>query len=153
MKLEEFLQSKGFRKWIWVVASLAVVLAVFNLGMVVGYHKARFFYRSPKNIKGDFMRDMMLRKDQANPHGSSGVITAIEGPALTIKGRNGEEIKVLLVQSTIIKSFDKTLQPGDLKIGNMVVVIGEPDESGSIAAQLIRIGPPSGPGFKGARRR
>jgi len=151
------------------LAGLAVVILIFGAGIFIGEMKARFSYRWAENYhqnfagpRGGFFGDVSGQgQDFIEAHGTFGQIIKIDPSAssgqapsassgqapsassgqatLIIKGRDNVEKIILLKQDTTIRSPRETVKPSDLKVGDYVVVIGEPNISGQIEAKFIRI--------------
>jgi hypothetical protein len=149
--LNKIFESKKFRVALMIIGGLVVLLVVFQAGMTVGFRKAGFSYRWAENYHqnfagpregffGNFMRDMMS-KDFINGHGVFGQIIKIDGSTLAIKGADNAEKTILLKDDTAIERFRETIKPADLKAGDQIVIIGEPNDSGQIEAKLIRVMP------------
>lgn len=146
--INKFLQSKLFKGIILAIGALIILLLVFQAGMMVGFRKANFSYRwadnyhqnfaGPRNgFSGDFMG-----KDFIEANGVFGSIIKISSSSLAIKGRNDIEKIILLNNDTVIKRFENSIKPSDLKIDEPIVVIGSPNDAGQIEAKLIRVLPP-----------
>ena len=85
----------------------------------------------------------MNPRNFSNSHGAVGKIIKIELPNLVVEDREGIEKIFIVSDETVIKSFRETLKPSDLKAGEFVVIVGDPDDKTQIEAKLIRIIPPS----------
>ncbi len=147
MNIDKFFQSKIFKGFILGVAIFFLILFIFKVGEIVGAKKADFSCRWSDNYHRNFggPRAGFLKgfgdKDFIEANGTVGQVIKQASSTLVIKGR-GEIEKVILINSdTTIKSLEKTIQAGDLKVDDMVVVIGEPNNSGQIEAKLIRVMP------------
>lgn len=148
---EDFLQNKLFKIIILSVAGLIAICFIFGLGMFVGMEKADYSFRWAeeyhKNFAGPragFFGTFMGTENQfLNSNGVFGKILKIDGNILTIKENDGDnsEKAVLIGEKTSIISLRKNLKISDLKIGDNAVVIGSPNSSGQIQADLIRVMP------------
>lgn len=153
MDVKRFFQSEKFK---WVVISigiLAVILLILQAGMSVGYKKAAFSYKwgedyyrafgpgpgkiQPRN--GGVMP--MMRGQFPESYGVSGRILKIDFPVVIIEGKDGVEKAVLIQDGTAIRRFRENVKISDLKEGDMVVVIGSPNNDSQIEAKLVRIFP------------
>ena len=138
----------------WVAAALTVLLLAFRAGMVVGYARARFAYRWGENYhrnfggpRGGFFGDF-YGKDFIEAHGAFGQIIKIDfatsteqSATLVMNGRDNVEKIVLVKADTALRRAEGMLGLGDLKAGDDVVVIGDPNERGQIEAKFIRVLP------------
>jgi Domain of unknown function (DUF5666) len=145
MKAEDFFKSKIL---LLTAAGLGAVLAlalVFSVGVMAGQEKARFSYRwNDDNFRRAAVKNMsagavFLDRGYFDGHGAIGAVTNIESGRLTLKGLDGNEKNVSLGSSTVIRLDEANIKPGDLKVNDHVVVIGSPENDGSIDARLIRV--------------
>lgn len=146
MDLNNFFQSKTFIKIIFAILGIIILLFVFKAGMMVGFLKANFSCRWGENYYKNFVGQRngtrnFFDKNFIGPHGVSGSIMDINLPVLTIKGFDNIEKMVLLNEETLIRRFEETLKPEELKINDVVTIIGAPNNEGQIEAKFIRVLP------------
>lgn len=152
MNTKNIFESKNFRKILYGVGIAIVVLAVFQAGMFVGYRKASFSYRwgdsyhrafgeRGERMIGGRMMGFFGDRDFTNSSGAIGKIVKINLPSLVIESKDGIEKAVLLNDDSIIKRFRETIKPEDIKIGDLVVVIGVPNDNAQVEAKVVRIMP------------
>lgn len=146
--VNKFFQSKSFKILLIVIGALILILSGFKAGEFVGFRKARFSYRWAENYnrnfagpRGGFMHQS-FGKEYVDAHGTVGQIIKIDGNTLVIKGQNDVEKTILISDKTVINRLRDNIKVADLKVDDLVVVIGSPDDSGQIEAKLIRIMPP-----------
>lgn len=151
MNFNKIFQSKTFQYTLWGIGVLIVMFFIFKAGMIVGFKKADFSYKWGENYhrnfggpRGGFLKNFS-GKDLIDGHGTFGKIIKIEKSLLTIKGPNDIEKAVKISEKTIIKHFMDNIKPTDLKTDDLVVVIGKPNNTGQIEAELIRLMPPPPP--------
>lgn len=148
MDINKILQSKVFTGVIIAVIVLMILLLGFKIGTIVGARKADFSCRWSDNYHRNFggpqkgFLQGLGDRDFIEANGTFGQIIKIDGFTLVVKGRNDVEKVVLVNDATVIKNFQNTIKVGDLKVDNLVVIIGEPNASGQIEAKLIRVMPP-----------
>jgi len=148
-------------KWIIVgLLAIVVLVLVFDLGVFVGERKAKFSYHWAENYhrmfagpKAGFLGSLRMPPfppfdEFIEGHGTFGEIIKIEGNNLVVKGRGNVEKVILVTEKTVIKSGREDIKFSDLKIGDMIVIIGSPNDKGQIEAKLIRVFPPKS-SFKG----
>jgi hypothetical protein len=148
-------------KWIIVgLLSIIVLVLVFGLGVFVGEKKAKFSYHWAENYhrmfagpKAGFLGNLKMPPfppfdEFIEGHGTFGEIIKIEGNNLVVKGRGNVEKVIVVTEKTVIKSGRKDIKLSDLKIGDVIVIIGSPNDKGQIEAKLIRVFPPKS-SFKG----
>ena len=148
MDLQPFFKSKVFTGVLIGIGVAIGALLLFNLGMFVGYQKAGFSYRWSENYhrnfagpKDGFMEEMN-GQNFIDSHGIVGQIIKIEDGSLILKGQDGVEKIISLSTDTTIHRFRESIKESDLQMNDLIVVIGDPDNSGKIAAKLIRVLPP-----------
>jgi len=151
-QIDEIFHSKWFKRVTVALLALVVLVLVFSLGTMVGYRKADFSFKWGENYhknfggpREGFMRPMMepapsmMGADFVSAYGAAGLILKIDGNNLIIKGNDNTEKTILLNDKTVIRSGRQDIKITDLKEGEMVVIIGEPNDAGQIGAKLIRI--------------
>ena len=158
MEEQKVKKERDILKWVLVGLVVFIVLAlVFKIGMFVGEKKAQFSFRWAENYhkmfagpKAGFLGNLRMPpfSEFIEGHGTVGEIIKIEGNNLVVKGRGDVEKLILVNEKTIIKSGFKNIKVSDLKIGDIIVIIGSPNEKGQIEAKLIRVFPPK-TSFKG----
>lgn len=147
MDFKDFFQSKGFTIVTWVVAALAVLLLVFQGGIAVGSKKADFSCKWGENYRQNFggpedgQLPMPGKDDLMGAHGTAGEVIRINNSVLTVKGNDNIERDVLIGSDTSIVNARKNINLTDIRNGDSVVVIGDPNDSGQIEAKFIRILP------------
>ena len=135
-----FFQSKTFKWAVFILAELILLIGVFDLGMKVAFHKARFTESWTRNYPKNFGRPMMKPDSHFfNAHGLEGKILSIEKNSLTIKDQDNNEKTVLLLPTTTIRKNNSDIKPADLKVNDEIVVIGAPNDQGQVEARLIRV--------------
>ena len=74
-------------------------------------------------------------------NGTFGQIIEVKDSELAVRGKDGVEQIVKISVDTDIRRFQDSIQTGDLKTDEFIVVIGEPNDQGQIEAKFIRIMP------------
>lgn len=139
-------------KGVLIGLSIALLaMLIFQAGMFFGYRKAAFsygfgdhYYRvfaGPGGM-GDRVFQISLHDKFMEGNGAAGKIVSINLPTFVVSERDNMEKTVFISTSTQIRSFDKTIQPSDLKPDDFVIVFGSPDNDSQIEARLIRLLPP-----------
>ncbi len=145
--LMDFLKSKKMVAIIASVFGLALLAAAFSFGVFIGYHKAKFSYAWGENYNRNFggPRRGMLNTFTGDGfiagHGVSGQIIRIDGPTIVVKGQDNVEKIAVINDDTVIRRLRETIKLSDLKINDLVIIIGNPDDSGQIEARFLRILP------------
>ena len=149
-KVDRIFHSKAFRNTVISLLVFTILAVTFGLGTMIGYRKASFSYQWGENYHknfggpgGGFMRPlpmpMMPGDDFINPHGLAGAIIKIDGPNVIVKGNDNVEKTILLSSKTVIRNGRQDIKASDLKVGDLIVTIGDPNSGGQIEAKLIRI--------------
>jgi len=159
MDTKEILKSKKIKIAALVVGVVIISLVSFAGGVAVGIHKARFSYRFGQNYERNFIggpfsgsNGIMGRgsggggmmgdfegRGFRNAHGIAGQVISISGNNIVIQNRNGQENTVTVSDKTLIKSGSNDIKITDLKADERIVVMGQPGDSGTINADLIRV--------------
>lgn len=141
--------------------SVVLLLVVFETGVRVGMHKARYSER----WGGSYER-MFGGRDSFRLRGGSGVsrmsafsdtmgvaglVKSVKLPNLVVLGSDQVEKGVLVSTSTVIRSGKSDMLPGNLTVDDRVVVFGKPNSEGLIEARLIRVMPTSTPNIGSGR--
>jgi len=147
MDLNNFFQSRVFKGILYVLAALIIILVIFRAGMIVGFKKANFSYRWGENYHQNFAGPRhgfpgdFANNDFIEPHGVIGQIIKIDGASIVIKGKDDVEKIILIKDDSLIKKFNNNLKLGDLKLGDLIITIGEPNNNGQIETKFIRVMP------------
>lgn len=148
MNTDKFFTSKAFKITFIVTVEIIIILLTFRAGMFVGYRRADFTGRWGDNYQMNFggpqrgFMGMWDDRDLIDSNGTFGDIISINDTEITVKGRDNVEKIITVSNDTVIKEFRDDIKITDLKVGDNIVSIGEPDESGKISAKLIRLMPP-----------
>jgi len=150
MDIDKIFQSKEFRWALLILLCIIVLLFVLKLGIIIGSARADFSFKWGENYhrnfagpRGGFMQEFPGRdKEFMDSYGVFGKIIKIEDKAIIINDKDEVEKIILVDEKTIINFQRDNIKFSDLKVDDMVVVIGEPDSNGRIKAKLIRILPP-----------
>jgi len=153
MDINKIFKSKIFRWALIIIGALVVLLFVFKAGMIVGVKKADFscrwsdnYHRNFGGPRGGFLEGFGDR-DFMEANGVFGQIIKIDVSTSTptstfvVKGRGDTERVVLLDGNSVVKNLKDTVKSSDLKVGDSVVIIGEPNAAGQIEAKLVRVMP------------
>lgn len=146
MKIEDISKSKIVRQVIIGICIMIVALCILFLGINIGEHRARYAGQFGNNFERNFMgpdgmRGGMFGDGLPGGHGAAGEIVSINLPQLIISGPDSIEKVVALKDSTIVREFQNNIKSSDLKVGDFVVVLGNPNEQGEIEAKLVRVMP------------
>lgn len=136
--------SKKFKFAIALLIELILLIGAFSLGINVGLKKAGFTYSWNQNYPNNFGGPRILLAPPPsgqffNPHGLDGIILTLDNNTLVLKDENDTEKTILLSPQTTIRFNFQSLKPADLKTGEEIVVIGNPNPQGQIEAKLIRV--------------
>jgi hypothetical protein len=127
------------------VGFLIIAIVIFEAGVFVGFHKASFAYGWEQNYGRNFgdPRGQFGFPDRALPigHGADGRVISVSKGSFVVAGGDEAEKTIRVSSSTIIRAASGATTSAALANGSYVVVIGEPDASGTVSAQLVRILP------------
>jgi len=150
--MKELIKNAPISRIVIALGFLAAVLFVFWAGTQIGYRRAMYSFRWSDNYSKQFAppfspfgfdpgKDAII-----SSNGAFGSVAAVRLPDIVVKGR-GEVEKVVVVNSrTVIRRFHAAATSTDIRVGDTVLVLGEPDQEGRITASLVRIVPaPAGP--------
>jgi len=150
-KMEEIIKSKNFKIIALVMGIIIIALVSFDIGMKVGFHKAKFSYTWGENYERNFMPPGLPPgpmgffpgfdegRGYRNGHGLAGTIISIAENSLIIKDRDNKENTVAVTDKTIIQRRHENLQLTDLKANDQVTILGSPDDNGVVNASFIRV--------------
>jgi hypothetical protein len=151
MNIEKFFQTSLFKGIIIGIVVLVILMLVFCLGVFVGTKRADFsfrwadeYHRNFGGPQGGFFGDFMgMERQFPNANGSFGQIIKIDNNVLTVKDNDGDntEKTILVNDKTSIVYQKNNIKLSDLKVDDNIVVVGEPNSDGQIAAKLIRVMP------------
>jgi hypothetical protein len=149
MDINNFFQSKIFRIAIICISVFVALFLVFGLGVYTGFKKADFSFRWAEQYhnnfagpKGGFFQEMAGQQNQfMESNGAIGKIIQIRNSSITVQGRNDIEKIISITQKTTIKYQNGRIGLENLKVGDEVVIIGNPTEFGQIEAMLVRVMP------------
>jgi hypothetical protein len=147
------MKSKKIIILIAILFALATLAATFSAGVAIGYRKAKFSYAWGENYHRNFggPREGFIREfsgDFIDPHGTFGQIISINDNLVAVKGPDNVEKIVLVKDDTSILSMKVPLKLTNLKTGDNIVVLGEPNVNGQIEAKFIRIMSTGTPGVR-----
>jgi hypothetical protein len=140
-------ESKKVRGILIGIVVCVILLVILSAGINIGEHKARFAGQFGDNFERNFVgpRDGMMGGNfgrmMPGGHGTIGEILSINLPQIIVSGPDNLEKTVLISTSTLIRRFQENIKISDLKTGDFVVIIGNPNQNGQIEAKLIRMMP------------
>lgn len=137
---------RGLRAILVVLAIIASALGIFALGVLMGYHEARFAGHFGDAYERNFVdgRGNFFFEYGPGAHGAAGKIVSIALPNIVVAGPDNTEKTITTDTATLVRKFTSDGKPEDLMVGDFVVVLGNPADDGTIAAKLIRIVPAPG---------
>jgi hypothetical protein len=136
-------------KLVRILVALLLLAIVFWAGMAVGYRKAEYSYRFSDNYMRTFgnrgpggMMGVRTTDDLVSGHGAAGRVITANLPTIIVSDRDGVEKNILITNETIIRSARTATASTTIKTDDFIVVLGTPNENGTITAKLIRVMPP-----------
>lgn len=148
-KIKNLWQSGVSKGIIFTLVGLIIVLCCFQAGRFVGFRQAGFSYRMGDNYyrafegrsRGQEMKGLPF-SDLPGGHGAVGKIIKVNLPNLVISTPDNLEKTILIKEDTLIRRFRNNASSSDLKAGEMVVVVGVPNQNSIIEAKMVRLLPP-----------
>ena len=140
-----------FKKWVlsekvrWILYGFGVffvALLIFHAGVVTGSH--RHFSDRPGpgfGFRGPGFNVQMPRGFIYNGHGAVGTIQSVSTSSITLQTRDGTTQTVLLTGKTSIRTASGAASSTALSVGQQVIILGTPNDDGTISADLIRATP------------
>jgi len=135
------------------IVAMAVALIVFILIVGLAFAAGR---ASSKVGRGNFSKVSALRNLEFGGRGEmassrmmggkenagfrvAGDVTKIDGNNITIKDSSGNEISIVVSQSTSFRKNATVAKQSDLQVGNNITVVGPSDSNGVVQATAIII--------------
>jgi hypothetical protein len=140
--MKKFLQSAKVRAILIIIGGVIVLLVVFAFGASVGYHRGLFADRFGENYFRNFYGDP-AGKMSLTMHGVAGNVIDVSSATIAVEAADGDEQSVLVLPTTVIREQDDTITVGNMAVGDMITVIGDPTTEGQIEARFIRVFPVS----------
>lgn len=147
-KIREKFNSNKVRALLIIVGGLIVALFIFQAGMIVGFHKARFDMRSGNEYYRAFDKKQKMSpwnispKEFSGGHGVVGKVIKTEYPRIVVADRENVEKVVVIASSTEVRKFRDKIDPHMIQPDDFTVILGNPNEQGEVSAKFIRILPP-----------
>jgi hypothetical protein len=151
---KDFLHSRNFKIIISVIILFIVALLIFQAGIFMGFKRGIFSCEWNQNYNQNFLEGRgipgspngnFFEMNPIRPHGIFGTVITVSDSEIVIKDRDGIE-KILKISDDVdIKDGRDSIKITDVKMGDQITVIGAPDSSGDIDAELIRIMPAIAP--------
>ena len=145
MDVQKFFQSQSFAWLLKGLGGLILLLVVFQLGVFVGFRKAGFSYHWAENYhrtfggpRSGFLGDWDGR-DFTSGHGLAGTVIKVEGSTIVAKGSDGVEKLIMVSSATTLEQGHQPMLLANVKPDDRIVVLGTPQDDGSIDAKLIRV--------------
>ncbi len=151
-EIKDILESKNFKRIIYILGILAIVFIIFQAGMIVGFRKASFGrdwganyednFGSPHKfirMKGGDLGDF---GNLPNAHGAVGKIIRVELPTVVVfDGKDQTEKIIIIDDKTEIRRMRDIVTKDELQVDAHIIVIGAPNAMGQIEAKLVRFIP------------
>jgi hypothetical protein len=132
---------------LYVLGALLLVLLIFHAGYVAGARHRfprggergpEWGFQAPGFGTVRFPHGFFLPE-----HGAVGTVQTVSTSSLMIETREGGVQTVLLTGKTMFRNLDGSASSTVLGKGMQVIILGVPDESGQISAEVVRIIPPN----------
>jgi hypothetical protein len=149
----EFFRSKLFAGIVIGICIMLVVICIFEVGVIVGYHEADFSNRWSENYNKNFAQSNSFAGTMGipdshvpSPDGILGKIISASTDSsgtttLVVSSPQKPEEKIIVDGNTVIRDHENTVTASSLTTGTYAVVIGAPNSDGELHASLVRIVP------------
>lgn len=144
--MNNLLESKKVRMMLITLASLITLLVVFGFGITVGYDRASFSSHFEENYYRNFnggttggMMGYSMGPMPMSEHGIVGTVLDVIGSMISVQDSVNNEHSVTISSGTVIREGDENIFISNIKSGDHIIVIGEPNPQGQIRARFIRI--------------
>lgn len=127
-----------------ILGGIGLLLIGLFAGQAIGERRANHAGRWQQNYERNFFGAKGARHFGKPPHFLKGhallgeVLTVSEN-TITVKGQDNTEQSVSLTDNTVIRRNGNSGSREDLATGTRVAVFGHPNDTGQVAARLIRI--------------
>jgi hypothetical protein len=148
MEFKNLYKSKKIRYAVGAIVALGFLLFIFEAGVFLGYHKAEYTSNLGDNyiktFEGGVASTSSLwmrppRKDLPGGHGAVGKVIKVEPTSVVVASSNNVEEIINIDSGTIIRQFNDEASTTNISVGDTIVVVGYPNNTGEIQAKLIRI--------------
>lgn len=143
--MPHFLQSKGIKITLSVIAGLIVLFVVFGFGLLVGYRSAIFNTRFGMEYYHNFYAGapgplgLPGQPVTMSGYGIAGKVLEVGTSTIAVQDPSNNEQAILVDSDTVIRENNGTITINDVIPGESVVAIGDPDASGAMHARFIRV--------------
>ena len=140
-ELKDFISSGWGRRVLSGLGVLLIALLIFHAGVSIGSRRhfqgrggPGFGFRAAPG----FFEVRMPRGFIQNGHGTVGTVESVSTSSIMVDTRDGSSQTVLLTDATVIRSGGGDASSTAVSVGQQVIVLGTPNDDGSISANLIR---------------
>ena len=149
-QINKISNSKNMFRVILSIGIFTIAILIFSAGLSIGFYKASFgrawgehynenfgFGYQGGHLKGFIGNKIMPYFP--NSHGATGKIIKIEPNKILIQGKDNLEKIISIDINTKIEQSRTEIKITDLNIGDFIVAIGTPNDTGFIEAKFIRL--------------
>lgn len=139
---KEFMSSKNGQRILYGIGAVILAMLIFHAGVAIGSHR---------NFRGNGERNWGFRAPGfdvrfprgfiQNGHGAVGIIQNVATSSITVQTRDGGTQTILITEKATIRSQSRNASSTVLTAGQQVVILGTPNDDGSMSANLIRVIP------------
>jgi|SRR3989344_7553929 len=143
-QFKKLVPSEKVRQVLYGLGILFVAMLIFHAGVVTGSHRHFPGKAGPGfGLRGPGFNVQLPRGFIPNGHGSVGTIQNVSTSSITLQTRDGATQTVLLTDKTSIRTQSGAASSTALSVGQQVIILGTPNDDGTISADLIRATPDS----------
>ncbi len=133
--MSDFFKLPKTRTLLYTLSGILVLLVVFGAGIVVGYRRALFAVA----WSGRMFRHMPGAFGPFDAHGVAGEVTQVSTSTITVVSSDGNERTVSISSGTLIRGMTGALTMAEIKAGDRVTILGDPEPDGQVFARFIRV--------------
>ena len=132
---------------ILVLVIVGAVMVIFATGVWVGQLRAQFSFQWAENYHYNFggpkkgILGNLPSADFTNSHGIYGTIVMLNKGSLIVTDDDHKEKTAIISPTTTLVNNVGAITSSDIRIGDQVVIIGQPNDQGQIEAKFIRVLP------------
>lgn len=132
---------KSARIALSVIGVIVLSALIFHAGLSIGSH-SRFRDRDDSRYEFQAPGGFSVRMPRGyiqEGHGVVGTVESVATSSLVLKSRDGAEQTVLLTDDTSVRNRFGDASSTAITVGDQAVVIGTPNEDGTVSASVIRV--------------
>jgi hypothetical protein len=149
--MKDFLKAPKTKTLLYTLCGILAILVVFGVGVIVGYRRAEFAERWSENYYPNFLGvtagggPLGMLFGPFDTHGVVGRVVMVGTTTIAVEDRDGDEQSVVVGTNTPIRKMNGMISIIAIQDGDYVTVIGQPNDTGQVEANFIRVFSPAPP--------